>query len=446
MPNVLMIDAEKDFATPLVSAMQGWGYGVSWTPDGKEGLDKATAERPNAIILCVELGKMSGYSICNKLKKDDQLKDIPLIITSREATNETFEQHRKLKTRAEAYLIKPFSPGDLQQVLANFVPAGAISGELKPHDLGGGDDEEDIVLDDLPAGAKEEAFDPGALVGAESREQDPMDALEGFEIAGEDDPDRGETRVMKVSPDQMRAITEASERQKAATAAAAAARAEPAKAAPTAAAKPAPSSATASMAPVSASQPRAATGSVVTGSVRVLTDDERRQMEQKLQEAKTKQAQAQQEVDKLRAEMNQVRTKSREETTHLRSQVQELNEKLRQEQQALKQRYEESTQKAVQEAAQLRQQVKDVQGRAQSEIESLRSQLIEIRNQSQDLLATKDSEVTGLKKKSAELETQVEQLRAENARGEKIRERTVKAVDVALQLLGEDDAGNAATA
>ncbi len=427
MPNVLLIDAEKEFAQPLVQSMQGWGYGVTWTPDGKEGLDRAASDRPNAIILCVELGKMSGYSICNKLKKDEGLKDIPLIITSREATNETFEQHKKLKTRAEAYLIKPFKPNELQAVLTQYAPAkkaAEISGELTPHDLQG-NSEEDIVLDDLPAGAKEEAFDPGALVGAESKEQDPMDALDGFSIAGEDDPGEGDgaTRLME------------------APSAPVAKPAAPApKPAPVAAPTPAPAPVAAKpAAPVAAARPAAA-----APAGKPVTDDERRQLETKLQEAKTKAATAAQEVDKLRAEINQLRTKSREEAQGLRAQVTELTEKMKAEQQSVKARYEETTQKAVHEAATLRQQVKDTQTRAQSEIENLRSQLIEIRNQSQDLLTQRDGDLTSSKKRMAELEAAVETLKAENARNEKIRERTVKAVDVALTLLQEDDATSAA--
>src|ERR1017187_1135361 len=110
MATVLLIDAEKEFAEPISQALRGFGYDCTRVTDGKEGLDKAAAQHPDAIVLCVELPKMSGYSICNKLKKDESLKHIPLIIPSREATHETFEQHKKLKTRAEAYLIKPFPP------------------------------------------------------------------------------------------------------------------------------------------------------------------------------------------------------------------------------------------------------------------------------------------------------------------------------------------------
>jgi CheY-like chemotaxis protein len=113
MSGILFIDAEQPFADQTTSALRARGFSVQLMDDGKEGLDVAAANRPDLIVLCVELPKMSGYSICNKLKKDNDLKGIPLIITSKEATPETFAQHKKLKTRAEDYLIKPFSEADL---------------------------------------------------------------------------------------------------------------------------------------------------------------------------------------------------------------------------------------------------------------------------------------------------------------------------------------------
>ena len=38
---------------------------------------------------------MSGYSICGKLRKDDVLKSVPLVITSSAGTDEIFEYHKK---------------------------------------------------------------------------------------------------------------------------------------------------------------------------------------------------------------------------------------------------------------------------------------------------------------------------------------------------------------
>src|SRR5512136_2281337 len=105
---VLVVESEASFAATIKSALEELGLAVDITADGAMALQLAKNTPPALIILCVELPKMSGYSICNKLKKNPDLKGIPLGIMSAEATPDIFEQHKKLKTRAEDYLIKPF--------------------------------------------------------------------------------------------------------------------------------------------------------------------------------------------------------------------------------------------------------------------------------------------------------------------------------------------------
>jgi len=110
---VLLIESDTTFAREMSAALEAKGFGVRVSSDGREGVELARALHPDCVVLCVELPGLSGYSWCNRLKKDEKLKSIPLVITSSEATPETFEQHRKLKTRAEDYLIKPFPPATL---------------------------------------------------------------------------------------------------------------------------------------------------------------------------------------------------------------------------------------------------------------------------------------------------------------------------------------------
>src|SRR5258708_9438899 len=68
---------------------------------------------------------MHGSSVCNKLKKDAGLKEVPLIIMSSESSDETFEQHKKLRTRAEDYIHKPIAFGELLRHIQGFVQIGA---------------------------------------------------------------------------------------------------------------------------------------------------------------------------------------------------------------------------------------------------------------------------------------------------------------------------------
>src|SRR6478735_7543672 len=69
--------------------------------------------------------RVNGFSVCNKLKRDAALKDVPLIIMSSDSTEETFEQHRRLRTRAEDYLHKPISFDALLARIQPFVKIGA---------------------------------------------------------------------------------------------------------------------------------------------------------------------------------------------------------------------------------------------------------------------------------------------------------------------------------
>ena len=116
---ILLIDNDSAFAQEMSAALAERGLDPRVVDDGPAGLELARSERPDLIVLCVELPRLSGYAVCNKLKKDDALRTIPLVITSAEATPDTFEQHRKLKTHADDYLLKPFdAPALLQRVAA----------------------------------------------------------------------------------------------------------------------------------------------------------------------------------------------------------------------------------------------------------------------------------------------------------------------------------------
>lgn len=180
MAGILFIDAEQPFANQTADALRGRGFAVTILDDGKDGLDAAARDRPDLIVLCVELPKMSGYSICNKLKKDNDLKGIPLIITSKEATPETFAQHKKLKTRAEDYLIKPFSSDDLvEKIGALGVSAGGASalsdGMASLEDLGG-DLGGDLGIGDADLGSLD-ALSPPSSAPAPSLDDDSLSGL-----------------------------------------------------------------------------------------------------------------------------------------------------------------------------------------------------------------------------------------------------------------------------
>jgi CheY-like chemotaxis protein len=154
---ILVFESDVTFADQVKAGFGGLGASVDVVADGKEGLDMAQAEPPDLILLSIELPSMNGFLVCKKIKKSAQLKDVPLIIlSSDDNADEIFEQHKKLRTRAEDYVKKPVAFEALLSRVQEFVPfdgngAGAdleMSDATEVHTLGSVDDEIDAFADD----------------------------------------------------------------------------------------------------------------------------------------------------------------------------------------------------------------------------------------------------------------------------------------------------------
>jgi CheY-like chemotaxis protein len=139
---VLVFESDPAFAGELRTELGRLGLVAHVVDDGNAGLMAAASDRPDLILLSIELPRMNGFSVCNKLKKDPALKDVPLIIMSSESSDDTFEQHRKLRTRAEDYVHKPIAFGELLEHMRPYVELENGSG---PISLG---DDAAIIIDD----------------------------------------------------------------------------------------------------------------------------------------------------------------------------------------------------------------------------------------------------------------------------------------------------------
>jgi CheY-like chemotaxis protein len=186
---VLVFESDAAFAGELRNELGKLGCTTTVVDDGNVGLQQASSDRPDLILLSIELPRMNGFSVCNKLKKDAALKDVPLIIMSTESSEETFEQHKKLRTRAEDYVHKPISFGELLEHIQAFTGIGAPASEEAAIVI---DDEieigsTDYVIEDEPTASLEplEALEPQAQLAPVAPASSPSamggrgDGLEG---------------------------------------------------------------------------------------------------------------------------------------------------------------------------------------------------------------------------------------------------------------------------
>ena len=120
---ILIVDDEIHLVKILRFTLEHEGYNVISAFDGMEAIDKIESERPNLVILDLMLPGIDGYKVCNRIKKNEELKDIPIIILSaREFENENIEE----KILADMLMQKPFNTEKLLKAIDNLIKASGI--------------------------------------------------------------------------------------------------------------------------------------------------------------------------------------------------------------------------------------------------------------------------------------------------------------------------------
>ena len=80
---VLVIDDDIDFVESIVNLLEARGYDVISASNGQEGVEKASAEKPDLILLDVMMTtKDEGFNVARKLHEIEDLKGTPVIMVT----------------------------------------------------------------------------------------------------------------------------------------------------------------------------------------------------------------------------------------------------------------------------------------------------------------------------------------------------------------------------
>lgn len=113
MKKILFIEDESATQKSLGHVLEEVGYSVFSALDGEAGLKLVKIHQPDIILLDLILPKMDGFEVLERLKKDDETRDIPIIILTNLERMEEVE--RALELGAKTYLTK--SNYSLQEVV-----------------------------------------------------------------------------------------------------------------------------------------------------------------------------------------------------------------------------------------------------------------------------------------------------------------------------------------
>ena len=113
---ILVIDDDHDFVDATRLVLESESYDVAVAYDGDEGLAKARAETPDIIILDIIMPTQDGFSVCEELKSDPDLADVPVMMLTSFADRKgetSLAVTDGMMLEAEDYLDKPVPPHEL---------------------------------------------------------------------------------------------------------------------------------------------------------------------------------------------------------------------------------------------------------------------------------------------------------------------------------------------
>lgn len=106
--NILLIEDDKSICSFITTALSGNGYHITSAYTGKEGLNLASVDLPDIILLDLGLPDIDG---CQVLKQMRDWSDIPIIVISARVNED--DKVLALDLGADDYVTKPFGPAEL---------------------------------------------------------------------------------------------------------------------------------------------------------------------------------------------------------------------------------------------------------------------------------------------------------------------------------------------
>lgn len=131
---VLVCDDERHIVRLIQVNLERQGYNVVTAFDGKDGLEKVKAEKPDLMVLDVMMPYMDGFEVLKSLRREPEYENLPVImLTAKAQDKDVFEGYHY---GADMYLTKPFNPMELVSFVNRIAQGkGDSGGGSKRHEL-----------------------------------------------------------------------------------------------------------------------------------------------------------------------------------------------------------------------------------------------------------------------------------------------------------------------
>ena len=123
---ILVVDDQDDILQTTALVLRKGGYDVLTASRGIEALDSARREKPDLILLDIEMPGMDGWEALRLLRLDEVTRDVPVAMFT--ILFDLAEKVRALQLGAQEYVTKPFTVDDLLGRISRILSDQAADG------------------------------------------------------------------------------------------------------------------------------------------------------------------------------------------------------------------------------------------------------------------------------------------------------------------------------
>jgi len=120
---VTIVDDDRDTRELLAVALESEGFEVTAAANGLRLIASLQLNRPDVILLDVNMSWIDGFELCRAVKKNESFRDIPVIFVSGRGSSEDLARGKEVG--ASAYFVKPLDLDALIARIRALVPGAA---------------------------------------------------------------------------------------------------------------------------------------------------------------------------------------------------------------------------------------------------------------------------------------------------------------------------------
>jgi chemosensory pili system protein ChpA (sensor histidine kinase/response regulator) len=115
--SILVVDDSVSIRQVVSRLMENQGWRVRTARDGLDALEQVRAERPDLIVLDIEMPRMNGYEFLSALGGEPAVRDVPVVMLTSRATAK--HQDRAVSLGASGFVIKPYNDNEFVDLVLN---------------------------------------------------------------------------------------------------------------------------------------------------------------------------------------------------------------------------------------------------------------------------------------------------------------------------------------